>query len=149
MRYWDFKDQVRDLGIELPKMGEHVTFLLPMPKSWSIKKRDMMRGGPHEQTPDLDNLLKALGDSIYKNDSVISDIRITKAWADSGKILMKRSSMPIRPVNSEYRHDEAIKRIEMLFGAEQDTPEGDELDVLLVLVRVYEQENHPVPPPTG
>ena len=56
--------------------------------------------------------------------------------------------MNIRPVNSEQAYDEAIERIEALWGAESDTPEGDELDVLLTLVRVYEKENHPVPPPT-
>jgi HTH-type transcriptional regulator/antitoxin HigA len=54
--------------------------------------------------------------------------------------------MNFRPVNSEQAYDEAIERIESLRGAESGTPEGDELDVLLTLVRVYEKENHPVPP---
>jgi len=56
--------------------------------------------------------------------------------------------MNIRPVNTERAYDEAIERIEALWGAESGTPEGDELDVLLTLVEVYEKENHPVPPPT-
>lgn len=56
--------------------------------------------------------------------------------------------MKIRPVNTEQAYDEAIERIESLWGAESGTPEGDELDVLLTLVNVYENENHPVPPPT-
>ena len=56
--------------------------------------------------------------------------------------------MTIRPVNSEQAYDEAIERIETLWGAESGTPEGDELDVLLTLVEVYEKESHPVPPPT-
>jgi HTH-type transcriptional regulator/antitoxin HigA len=56
--------------------------------------------------------------------------------------------MTIRPVNSEQAYDEAVERIETLWGAESGTLEGDELDVLLTLVRVYEKENHPVPPPT-
>ena len=56
--------------------------------------------------------------------------------------------MKIRPVNTEPAYDEAIERIESLWGAESGTPEGDELDVLLTLVEVYEKENHPVPPPT-
>jgi HTH-type transcriptional regulator/antitoxin HigA len=55
--------------------------------------------------------------------------------------------MNIRPVNSEQAYDEAIERVEMLWGAESGTLEGDELDVLLTLVRVYEKENHFVPPP--
>ena len=57
--------------------------------------------------------------------------------------------MNIRPVNSEQGYDDAIERIETLWGAEPDTPEGDELDVLLTLVRVYEKENHLVPPPNA
>ena len=57
--------------------------------------------------------------------------------------------MNIRPVNSEQAYDEAIEHIETLWGAESGTPEGDELDVLLTLVRVYEKENHPVPPPNS
>lgn len=56
--------------------------------------------------------------------------------------------MNIRPVNSEEAYDMAIERIEMLWGAKSGTPDGDELDVLLTLVRVYEEANHPVPPPT-
>jgi len=56
--------------------------------------------------------------------------------------------MNIRPVNTEQAYDEAIECIESLWGAESGTPEGDELDVLLTLVRVYEKEIHPVPPPT-
>ena len=56
--------------------------------------------------------------------------------------------MNIRPVNSDQAYDEAIERIESLWGAKSGTPEGDELDVLLTLVGVYEKENHPVPPPT-
>lgn len=56
--------------------------------------------------------------------------------------------MNIRPVNTEQAYDEAIERIETLWGAESGTPEGDELDVLLTLVEVYEKENHPIPPST-
>ena len=56
--------------------------------------------------------------------------------------------MNIRPVKTENDYYAALARIEGLWGAEQGTPEGDELDVLLALVGVYEDENHPVPPPS-
>jgi HTH-type transcriptional regulator/antitoxin HigA len=56
--------------------------------------------------------------------------------------------MNIRPVKTEKDYDAALSRIESLWGAESETPEGDELDVLLTLVSVYENENHPVPPPS-
>lgn len=52
------------------------------------------------------------------------------------------------PVKTEGDYDAALERIEALWGAVPDTPEGNELDVLLTLVQVYEDEHHPVPPPT-
>jgi HTH-type transcriptional regulator / antitoxin HigA len=56
--------------------------------------------------------------------------------------------MNIRPVKTEKDYDAALTRIEELWGAESGTPDGDELDVLLTLVGVYEDENHRVPLPT-
>lgn len=56
--------------------------------------------------------------------------------------------MNIRPVKTEQDYDAALSRIESLWGAEPGSREGDELDVLLTLVSVYEDENHPVPPPS-
>jgi HTH-type transcriptional regulator / antitoxin HigA len=56
--------------------------------------------------------------------------------------------MNIRPVKSEQDYSAALERIEMLWGAEPGTPEGDELDILLTLTCVYEEAHHPVPPPT-
>jgi HTH-type transcriptional regulator/antitoxin HigA len=56
--------------------------------------------------------------------------------------------MNIRPVKTEEDYDAALGRIEELWGADPGTPEGDELDVLLVLVGAYEDKNHPIPPPS-
>mgnify|MGYP001118839164 CR=1 FL=1 len=86
VRYWDFKDEVRRLGVELPKYGAWVTFYLPMPKSWSSKKKSLMNLKSHTQKPDLDNLIKGLGDAVYDDDSGIWDIRASKWWAYSGAI---------------------------------------------------------------
>jgi Holliday junction resolvase RusA-like endonuclease len=43
-----------------------VTFVCPMPKSWSKKKRAEMEGKPMQTTPDNSNLLKALEDALLK-----------------------------------------------------------------------------------
>lgn len=56
--------------------------------------------------------------------------------------------MNIRPVKTEEDYDAALARIEELWAAVPETPEGNELEVLLTLVSVYEDENHPVPPPS-
>ena len=88
MRYWAFKDQVAAAKLTLPKRGAHVVFCMPMPKSWSKKKKDKMISMPHEQTPDVDNILKALMDAVYDDDSVISDIRASKMWSETGAIVI-------------------------------------------------------------
>jgi len=56
--------------------------------------------------------------------------------------------MNIRPVKTDQDYDTALNRIEDLWGAKPGTCEGDELEVLLTLVTAYENENHPVPPPS-
>ena len=66
-----------------------VEFHLPMAKSWSKKKKLKMFGEPHRQRPDLDNLIKALLDSIYAEDCNIYSIKAKKIWADTGKIVIK------------------------------------------------------------
>jgi len=80
-RYWSFKDRVRELGISVPESGSHLTFFLPMPKSWTKKKKALMDGCPHQQTPDKDNLEKALLDAIYDQDCHVWDSRVTKRWS--------------------------------------------------------------------
>jgi HTH-type transcriptional regulator/antitoxin HigA len=52
--------------------------------------------------------------------------------------------MAIRPVRTEEDHAAALRRIEALWGAEVDTPEGDELDVLATLVDAYETGRFPI-----
>jgi Holliday junction resolvase RusA-like endonuclease len=79
---------VRALGVTLPE-HPHVTFHIPMPKSWPLKKQNDMIGQPHRQTPDVDNLFKALADAVYASDSHIWDARMTKFWSISGFILVE------------------------------------------------------------
>lgn len=55
--------------------------------------------------------------------------------------------MEIRPIKTEHDYSESIKRIEELWGAMRDTPEGDELDLLCTLVESYEITHYPIAPP--
>ncbi|MBI9111123.1 type II toxin-antitoxin system HigA family antitoxin [Maridesulfovibrio ferrireducens] len=55
--------------------------------------------------------------------------------------------MNIRPVKTEGDYELALERIESLWGAKANTQEGNELDILLTLVSVYENEHHTVPQP--
>ena len=85
LRYWAFRDEVRKQNVALP-IPYHVTFVLPMPKSWTKKKREAMNGAPHRTTPDRDNLEKGLLDAVFKNDAVVHDGRVTKIWGYTGQI---------------------------------------------------------------
>lgn len=76
----------------LPSYLGHVTFVLPMPDSWSLKKKKAMDGKAHMNVPDLDNLLKALGDAVYGDDSGIWDVRVTKRWGYEGKIIIEENT---------------------------------------------------------
>lgn len=67
----------------------HIIFIIPMPKSWSQKKRDLMNGQPHQQKPDIDNLTKSLLDALFDDDSHIWDIRTSKVWGEMGQIIIE------------------------------------------------------------
>uniref|UniRef100_A0A2A4YTV7 HTH cro/C1-type domain-containing protein n=1 Tax=OCS116 cluster bacterium TaxID=2030921 RepID=A0A2A4YTV7_9PROT len=50
----------------------------------------------------------------------------------------------IAPVNSETSYEAALARSEILMDAELNTPEGDELDILLTLIVAYEDRVYPM-----
>lgn len=92
-KYRLFADTVRLYNIDIPDSGYHAIFVLPMPKSWSKKKRAAMDNQPHQQKPDKDNLEKALLDAARKghekDDCTIWDGRVSKFWGQSGAIIIK------------------------------------------------------------
>jgi Holliday junction resolvase RusA-like endonuclease len=88
-RYWEYKDKIKGSGISIPKSNCHITFIIPMPKSWSKKKMDDMLGKPHQQRPDIDNLHKGLLDAIFEDDCQVWDHRVTKLWGITGSILVE------------------------------------------------------------
>lgn len=55
--------------------------------------------------------------------------------------------MDIRPLRTEEDYEAALAEIEHLWGASYDSPEGDRLDVLVILVEAYEQKHYPIDPP--
>ena len=52
----------------------------------------------------------------------------------------------IKPIKDEQTYLKSLARIETLWGASVDSPEGDELEVLMTLVEAYEDKNYPMPP---
>jgi HTH-type transcriptional regulator / antitoxin HigA len=55
--------------------------------------------------------------------------------------------MNIKPVKTEEDYQQALKRLEELFTAKPDTREGDELEILGILIENYEEEHFPVDSP--
>jgi HTH-type transcriptional regulator/antitoxin HigA len=47
-------------------------------------------------------------------------------------------------IKTEQDYDTALARISDLMDADPGTPEGDELDLLVTLVELYEKKTHPV-----
>jgi Holliday junction resolvase RusA-like endonuclease len=64
-----------------------VIFHMPMPQSWNATHKRRMLGQPHQQTPDCDNLLKSLADSLLPaGDAAIWFTVAAKFWATEGAI---------------------------------------------------------------
>ena len=82
-RYWAYKDALR-AAVELPDGLDNLMcrFYLPLPKSWSKKKKAAMAGAGHRQRPDIDNLTKAVFDSLLAEDSGIAYSVNCKMWED-------------------------------------------------------------------
>ena len=52
--------------------------------------------------------------------------------------------MKISPIRNEDDYREALSQIETLMGAQENTREGDKLDILVTLVEAYERKNYPM-----
>src|SRR6185312_15842892 len=52
--------------------------------------------------------------------------------------------MDIKPVKTEQDYQAALRRLEIIFDAEPNTPEGDELEILGVLIDNYEKIHFPI-----
>lgn len=90
-RYFAFRNFMRlranILKCELTPVME-ITFIITMPASWSKKKRLEMDGKPHQQDPDIDNLIKAVLDSFGKEDNFVWRVTAQKIWGKSGKVII-------------------------------------------------------------
>ena len=52
--------------------------------------------------------------------------------------------MDIKAIKSEKDYNQALTRLETIFHAEMDTPEGDEAEVLSILIEKYEDGHYPI-----
>ena len=52
--------------------------------------------------------------------------------------------MTIKPIKTKKDYQAAMNRLETIFDAQPGTPEGDELEVLGILIDKFEQEHYPI-----
>ncbi len=55
--------------------------------------------------------------------------------------------MTIEAIKTEEDYQKALSRIDELMDAEPNTPEGEELELLVTLVEQYEEEKYPIKEP--
>jgi HTH-type transcriptional regulator/antitoxin HigA len=56
----------------------------------------------------------------------------------------KFKTMEIKPIKTDKDYNQALERLEEIFDAKNGSPEGDELEVLGILVDQYENERFPI-----
>lgn len=54
--------------------------------------------------------------------------------------------MNIKPIRTDDDLQAALERVNALWGTPAGTPEGDELEILALLIQKYEDEHYPMPP---
>lgn len=52
--------------------------------------------------------------------------------------------MNITPIRTQKDYNNALKRLEVIFDAAPKTKQGDELEILSILIEKYEQEKFPI-----
>ena len=55
--------------------------------------------------------------------------------------------MDIKPIRNEKDYQNALNRLEEIFDAKRGTEEGDELEILSILIDNYENEHFPIDMP--
>lgn len=52
--------------------------------------------------------------------------------------------MKLKPIKTEQDYHHALERLELIFDANPGTKEGDEIEILGILIEKYENENFPI-----
>ena len=61
--------------------------------------------------------------------------------------MFKTDAMEIKPIKSEKDYDKALERLEVIFDAKSNSKEGDEAEILTMLIDTYENKVHPIEAP--
>jgi HTH-type transcriptional regulator / antitoxin HigA len=56
-------------------------------------------------------------------------------------------AIDLKPIRTTADYEVALGLLEQLWGAEANSPESDQLDILATLIEAYEAKNYPIDPP--
>lgn len=111
-KYNAYKEALRNEAhkkkFEIPTQGMSIKFFIPVPKSWRPWQKELMHLSLHQQKPDVDNLMKAVMDSLKSEDKNIGSIsEISKFWVnnESGWIEISIS----RPIYRQLQLPKTLK----------------------------------------
>jgi mRNA interferase HigB len=64
--------------------------------------------------------------------------------ADMIKLMQTKFRMYIKPIRNEVDYQKALERLEIFFDAKIGTDDGDELEILAIVIDNYENERFPI-----
>ncbi|MED1942075.1 RusA family crossover junction endodeoxyribonuclease [Cytobacillus firmus] len=84
---WHTKKQLKGRKVLSGALAVEILFIMPIPGSWSKKKRDASVGEWHVKKPDTDNLVKGVFDSLNKiawnDDNQVAKVTACKLYGES------------------------------------------------------------------
>ena len=103
---WDAATQMRIQSPERPLESPvcvNMTFHMPMPKSWSQKRKEEQFGKPMTSKPDVDNLMKWILDVLngiaYQDDRYVTSGCFQKIWGYQGKVEVSVKEQEMSPLD--------------------------------------------------
>ena len=63
------------------------------------------------------------------------------------QILFNNNMMGLKPIKTETDYRNGLERLSLIFDAPIDTKEGDEAEILSLLIENYENEHYPIEAP--
>jgi Holliday junction resolvase RusA-like endonuclease len=83
IRYRAWCDEVRrQMGDQTLPEAFWVRFWVPLPPSYSAKRREALAGSPHTLRGDIDNFIKSLMDCLLEDDAHVWRVHAEKRWVD-------------------------------------------------------------------
>ena len=60
------------------------------------------------------------------------------------RLTQTKFKMKIKPIRNEIDYQKALERLELIFDVKRGTEEGDELEILSIVIDNYENHNFPM-----